>query len=121
MKTLRLTLTPPVSGGPPATMPKKPKKACRVGRPLQWLVRRGVPTPLGVASDRACLGYVQFFPSQEFAHKYGVSTVKVLCMLPPGVRHIAWIKVVRLLEDFAGVIHGKTVEDTQSGRGVDDL
>ena len=34
------SLTLPVSSGPPVTMPKKPQKACRVGRLLQWLVRR---------------------------------------------------------------------------------
>jgi hypothetical protein len=32
-------LTPPVSGGPPATMPKQPHKAYGVGRLFQWLVR----------------------------------------------------------------------------------
>jgi hypothetical protein len=37
-----MALTLPVSGGPHGTDARMGKKACRVARPLQWVVRPGV-------------------------------------------------------------------------------
>ena len=45
----------------------------------------------------------------------------LLAILPARVRHIAWIKVILLLNDLALSIHGKTVRYAQRRLWIDSV